>query len=171
MSVYFLMGPSSFCNVFPFPVGKAQLIGNWCENRWGAPSTIILLIIRQNYWCADAPCANRSGRPNTKKMVLAHCAWSALTIGGGGHWCANILAHWCTPRHYYWRTDPLCTPTLLVLEGDTSSDFSISCNKFHIAYRRTEHFGAPCLFSSQSPINWAIQTGNGNTLRKRRRQH
>ncbi len=158
MSVYFLMGPSSFCNVFPFPVGKTQLIGDWYENRWGAPSTIILLIICQYYWRTDAPCANRSGRPNMKKIVLAHCAWSALTTGGGG-------------RHYYWRTDPPCTPTLLVLEGDTSSDFSISCNKFHIAYWRTEHFGAPCLFSSQSPINWALQTGNGNTLRKRRRQH
>ena len=37
--------------------------------------------------------------------------------------------------------------------------------------RRAEHFGAPRLFSSQSPINWALQTGNGNTLKKRRRQH
>jgi hypothetical protein len=69
----------------------------------------------------------------------------------------------------YWRTDPPCTPTRLVLERDTSSYFSISCNKFHIAYWRTEHFGAPCLFSSQSPINWALQTGNGNTLQKTRR--
>jgi hypothetical protein len=28
--------------------------------------------------------------------------------------------------------------------------------------RRTEHFSAPRLFSSRSPINWALQTGNGN---------
>jgi hypothetical protein len=38
-------------------------------------------------------------------------------------------------------------------------------NKFHIAYWRTEHFGVACLFSSQLPINWALQTGNGNTLK------
>jgi hypothetical protein len=74
--------------------------------------------------------------------------------------CANILA----------LRGPPARP-LLVLERDKSLDFSISCNKFHIAYWRTEHFGAPCLFSSQSPINWALQTGNGNTLRKRRWQH
>ncbi len=65
----------------------------------------------------------------------------------------GALAHRCTPRHYYWRTDPPCTPTQLVSERDTPSDFSISCNKFHIAYWRTENFSAPCLFSSQSPIN------------------
>jgi hypothetical protein len=37
--------------------------------------------------------------------------------------------------------------------------------------RRTKQFGAPHLFSSQSPINSALQTGNGNTLKKRRRQN
>ena len=31
--------------------------------------------------------------------------------------------------------------------------------------------GAPRLFSYQSPINCALQTGNGNTLRRRRRQY
>ncbi len=41
----------------------------------------------------------------------------------------------------------------------------------HVSKRRTEQFGAPRLFSYQSPINWALQTGNGNTLQKRRRQH
>jgi hypothetical protein len=37
--------------------------------------------------------------------------------------------------------------------------------------RRTEQFGALRLFSSQSPINLALQIGNGNTLKKRRRPH
>jgi hypothetical protein len=171
MSVYFLMGPLSFLQRISVSFGKAQLIGDWYENRRGALSTIILLIIRQYYWRTDAPCANRSGGPNTKKILLAHCARSALPIGGGGHRCANILAHRCTPRHYFWRTDPHCTPTLLMLERNTPSVFSISCNKFHIAYWWTKHFGAPCLFSSQLPVNRALQTGNGNTLRKRRRQH
>ncbi len=150
------MGPLSFCNIFPFPVGKAQLIGHWYENRWGAPITIILLIIRQYYWRTDAPCANRSGGPNMKKFLLAHCAWSPLPIGGEGHWCANILAH----------RSALHAHTTSVRKGYTS-DFSISFT----AYWRTKHFGAPCLFSSQSPIYCALQTGNRNTLRKRRRQH
>ena len=34
--------------------------------------------------------ADRTG----KKILLAHCAWSALPIGGGGHRCAK-----------YWRTE------------------------------------------------------------------
>ncbi len=76
------------------------------------------------------PCASKSNRPNRKKILLAHCAWSPLPISGGGHRCANILAHRCTPRHYYWRTDPPCTPTLLVLERDIPSDFSISCTLY-----------------------------------------
>jgi hypothetical protein len=36
---------------------------------------------------------------------------------------------------------------------------------------RTEHFGALHLFSWQSPNNWALHTGNGNMLKKRRRLH
>ena len=75
------------------PVCKAQLIGDWYENRQGARNTIILLIIRQYYWRTDVPCANSNGEPNTKQKLLAHCVWSALPIGGGGHQCANILAH------------------------------------------------------------------------------
>jgi hypothetical protein len=43
----FLSSRRVFLNVFPFPVCKAQLIGDWYENRRGAPNTIIFLIIRQ----------------------------------------------------------------------------------------------------------------------------
>jgi hypothetical protein len=83
-----------FLNVFPFPVCKAQLLGDWYEHRRGAPNTIIFPIIRQYYWRTNVPCANSNGGPNTKKKLLAHCVWSALPIGRGGHRCANILAHW-----------------------------------------------------------------------------
>ncbi len=63
-----------FCNVFPFPVYKAQLIGDWYENKGGAPNTSIFLIFRHSYWCTDAPCANRGGGPNTKiKIIGAPC--------------------------------------------------------------------------------------------------
>ena len=37
--------------------------------------------------------------------------------------------------------------------------------------KRTEQFGAPCLFTQLSPIHWALLTGNGNIWNKRRRQN
>jgi hypothetical protein len=43
----FRFSRSLFFNVFPFPVCKAQLIGDWHENGRGAPNTILLLILRQ----------------------------------------------------------------------------------------------------------------------------
>ncbi len=49
----FLWSSCLFCNIFPFPVCKAQLIGDWYENRWGARNTIIFLIMRQYYWRTD----------------------------------------------------------------------------------------------------------------------
>jgi hypothetical protein len=36
----FFMGPSSFLQRISFPVCKAQLIGDWYENRRGAQNTI-----------------------------------------------------------------------------------------------------------------------------------
>jgi hypothetical protein len=129
--LFFLWSRRLFCKVFPFPVCRAQFIGDWYENRRGAQSTIIFLTIRQYYWRTDAPCANSNGGPNTKKnpgniiwILLAHSVWSALPIGG----------------------------------GDIGAPISTS-------------FGAPHLFSYQSPIKWALQTGNRNTLKKRWRLH
>jgi hypothetical protein len=46
-----------------------------------------------------------AGGPNKKKILLAHCVWSALPIGGGGPRCANIWADRCPLRHYYWLTE------------------------------------------------------------------
>ena len=112
------MGPCLFCNVFPFPVGWAQLIGDWYENRQGAPNTIIFLIFRQYYWCTDAPCANRSGRRIRKKILLAHCAWSALPIGGGGHRGGlGAPIYWRTEAHLrqYIGTPMFPAPIVLVL--------------------------------------------------------
>ncbi len=99
-----------FCNVFLFPVGKAQLIGDWYENRRGAPNTIIFLIFRQYYWRTDAHCANRSGGPNTKKnywrtvpgeqCLLARGTSERQYIGPPRPPCANILALRCPLPHY-----------------------------------------------------------------------
>ncbi len=69
-----------------------------------------------------------------------------------GDICAPI---YCAPMHpaplLLAHRSTLHAHTTIVRNGYT--DFSISSNKFHIAYWRTKHFGAPCLFSSQSPIN------------------
>jgi hypothetical protein len=85
----FFYGP-----VVLFPVCKAQLIGDWYENRRSAPNTIIFLIIHQYYWRTDAPCANRSGGPNTKKQLLAnngqHCLLAERDIGAPIYWRTDV---------------------------------------------------------------------------------
>jgi hypothetical protein len=124
---FFLCSRLLFCNVFPFPGCKAKLIGDWFENRRGAGNTITFLIIRQYYWRTDTPCANREGRPNTKKKLLAE-----------GYIGAPI----------YWRTNVSCLRYRVPLHAHTTS-----VRKFK--KRRTEQFGAPRLFSYQSPINRA----------------
>jgi hypothetical protein len=87
-----------------YPVCKAQLIGDWYENRQGDRNTIILLIMRQYYWRTDAPCANSNGGPNTKKNYWRtvpgqHCLLAdgdigaPLTIGAPIHLASIVLAH------------------------------------------------------------------------------
>ena len=126
MSVSFLMGPSSFLQHISIPVGKAQLIGDWYENRRGAPSTIVLLIISHYYWRTDAPCANRSGGPRKKKFY-----WRTVP----GQHC--LLAEGDISAPIYWRTDPPCKLTLLVLEKGNIFRF------FNIMYSFTSPIGGP----------------------------
>ena len=83
-----------------------------------------------------------------------------LTVPGQYH----LLAEGYIGAPIYWRTDVPCLRYRVPLHAHTTS-----VRKFK--KRRTEQFGAPRLFSYQSPINRALQTGNGNTLHKRRRQH
>jgi hypothetical protein len=83
-----------------------------------------------------------------------HCLLAEGDIGAPIYWRSDS-----SPRHYYWRTDG----------GFTSN--MVGQNKRNKKKRRTKQFGAPHLFSSQSPINSALQTGNGNTLKKRQRPH
>jgi hypothetical protein len=154
-----------FCNVFPFPVCKAQLIGDWYENRRGAPNTIIFLIFRQYYWRIDTPCANRSGGPNKKKKII-------------GSLCLVSIAYWRRGTSVRQYIGGPMSPAPLLLADRTQKMYKML--GFWVGkarpYKknkksRTEQFGALRLFSSQSPINPALQTGNGNTLKKRRRPH
>ena len=98
--------------------------------------------------------ADRTGKKNPRNIIwilLAHSVWPALPIGGGGHRCANILAD---------RTQKIYRNIKILSRQDKKTK-----------KRRTEQFRALRLFSSQSPINLALQTGNGNTLQKRQRAH
>ncbi len=95
-------------------------------------------------------------------IVLAHCAWSALPIGGVAHRFprANILAH---------RTQKIYRMVRILSRQGKATNGSFGA--FFMPYeknkkRQTEQFGALRLFSSQSPVNLALQTGNGNTLKK-----
>jgi hypothetical protein len=90
----FLWARRLFFDVFPFPVCKAELIGDWYENKRGAPNTINFLIMRQYYWRTDAPCANRNGGPNRKKNY-----WRTMS----GQQC--LLAEGDIGAPIYWRTD------------------------------------------------------------------
>jgi hypothetical protein len=105
----FLWSRCLFWNIYPFPVCKTQLIGNWYENWRGAPNTIIFLIIRQHYWRTDATCANSKGGLNSKKnprnIIGAPCLvriayWQRGTsvrqyIGAPIHPALIVLAHQC----------------------------------------------------------------------------
>ncbi len=70
-------------------------------------------------------------------------------------------------------TNNRCNKLFIFCGRPTEEQFSFShlllaerTNNF-FKKRRTKHFGAPCLFSHRSPINWALQKGNGNTSSKR----
>jgi hypothetical protein len=80
-----------------FPVCKALLIGDWYENKGGAPNTSFFLIFRHSYWRTDAPCANRGGGPNTKKKI-----YGALCLVSIAYWRRGILvcqySHWLKVR-------------------------------------------------------------------------
>ncbi len=91
----------------------------------------------------------------------------------GGHRCANILAHRCAPPPIGNADQAQCANNfffmfdrpLLLAQGASVR------KQYWRIMRNMIVFRAPRLFSYQSPIDWALQTGNGNTLQKRRQLH
>ncbi len=73
---------------------------------------------------------------------------------------------WCTKSNHESKTKKLLLGhhvwSALPISGEGHR-----CANIHIGLQ----FGAPRLFSCQSPINWSLQNGKGNTLEKRWRQH
>jgi hypothetical protein len=99
---------------------------------------------------------NRRGTPNSFKFILLYVR-CAISNGAGGICAPKIFKlsfadfFSCSVRHYYWRRVHRCANIL----ADYKEDDCVRC-------------ASP---SYQSPINCALQTGNGNTLKKRRWLH
>jgi hypothetical protein len=99
---------------------------------------------------------------------------------GAQHVQHCLLAEGDIGAPIYWRTDAPPATLLAHRSQYEGTDTLGIINKFYIAYWRTEHKKskkeADRTFRCASPIftpiaSWALQTGNGNTLKKRRRQH
>jgi hypothetical protein len=76
-----------FLDVFPFPVCKAQLLGDWYEYRRGAPNIIIFLIIRQYIGALMYPAPIVMADRTQKKII--------------GSLCLVSIAYWRTDTN--WR--------------------------------------------------------------------
>ncbi len=137
----------------------------------------MFLIFRHSYWRTDAPYANRGGGPNKKKNYWRTvpglcCLLAEGDIGAPIYWRTDPPVHRVDrvlgflssrlnldPNHLTcrWVCPPLCARgghTCLQERGWVGPQYWQTDKK----KRRTEHFAAPRLFSSQSPINWALQT-------------
>jgi hypothetical protein len=113
--LFFLWSRRPFCNVFPFPVCKALLKGDWYENRQGAQNTIIFLIICQYIGAPMPPApivmADRTGKKDYWLTVPGqHCLLAEGHIGA-----PIVVAPGTLVRQYigaggivapiYWRTN------------------------------------------------------------------
>ncbi len=77
-------------NVFPFPVSKAKLIGEFYNNRRSAANRcqpfaypFVSLKLRQYYWCCDSYSAYRQSAVNMKnprKSYYWRCEFAALRL-------------------------------------------------------------------------------------------
>ncbi len=141
-------------NIFPFPVTTAKLTGEFFNNRRSMANrcprfaySFVSFMLRQYYWSCDSYCASRRSAANKKKSAKTfnwHCEFVVL--------CP--LA---------WRR----RPTL---------PFSAGCNVTPITFLYSANtVGATslialCLFIQNSPITWAVLTGNGNMVKTRWRR-
>ncbi len=141
-------------NIFPFPVTTAKLIGEFYNNRRSAADrcprfaySFVSFMLHQYYWSCDSYCVSRRSAANNKK--------SAKTF----NWCCEFVA--------------LC---LLARRRHHASPLSAGCNVAPITFLYSANtVGATLLlalhlFIQNSPITWAVLTGNGNMGKTRWRQ-
>jgi len=99
------------------------------------PLTYNLPILRRT----DVPCVNSNGVPNTKKIY-----WRTVS----GKHC--LLAEGDISAPIYWRTD---APRAITIGGPMVSHLLLAERTEELKNKRwTKQFGAPRLFSSQSPF-------------------
>ncbi len=77
-------------NVFPFPVSKAKLIGEFYNNTRSAANRcprfaypFVFLMLRQYYWRCDSSSANRRSAANIKNLRKSYywrCEFAALRL-------------------------------------------------------------------------------------------
>jgi hypothetical protein len=138
-------------NIFPFPVTTAKLIGELCNNRrsaaHGCPRfaySFVLLILRQYYWRCDSCAANRRSAANNKKSA----------------------------KSTYWRCE-CASLRLKARRARTASPKSAGRNAAPLfRLNSVNTIGATSLvtlylFFQNSPITWAVLTGNGNMAKPR----
>jgi hypothetical protein len=141
----FLWSRRIFCNVFPYSVCKAQLIGDWYETK-GARNTTSLLIIRQFYWRTDVPCANSTGGRNTKKKIVGSLCLVRIASWRRGTSVRQYIGAQIHPAH--WKENNL----------HVTYAGGVEAYILHVSKRRTEQFGAPRLYIRCRKDDGSIKT-------------
>jgi hypothetical protein len=108
----FLRSRRLFCNVFPYPVSKAQLIGDWYENRQGGPNCSVRLFETCRMYASTPPALLTCRMFLFQRAnILAHRC-PPPPIGNGDQARAPIFFFSCSVCHYYWRRGHRCTNSI-----------------------------------------------------------
>ncbi len=150
----FLLRHRLALNIFPFPVTTVKLLGEFYNNRRSAANrcprfaySFVSFMLPQYYWSCNSYCASRRSAANKKK--------SAKTF----NWRCEFVAF-----------------RLLALRRRPASPLSAACNVSPITFLFSANtIGATSLialhlFIENSPITWAVLTGNGNMVKTRWRR-
>ncbi len=159
-------------------IGEARLT----QSSYYNPPILLVhrCTLRQYEWRTEHE--KKSAKHNWPTMLGQHCLLAEGDIGAPIYWrtdapCATTIGAPMPPapllmtRRTQKLTKLLGIATFSSYTTIVSYHLLASGTKIFFKKKRTEHFGVPCLFSYLSPINWALHRGNGNTLKKRRRQH
>ncbi len=131
----FLWSRRLFCNVFLYPVSKAQLIGDWYENRRGGPNCSVRLFETCRMYASTPP-------------ALLTCRLFLFQ-------CTNILAHWCPTPPIGNADQARCAnnffflfgPQLLLAQGTSVRQWYWRIISKMIVFCAPHHFHTNCLLT------------------------
>ncbi len=84
----FLCSRWFFFNIFPFPVCKAQLIGDWHENRWGGPKRSVRLFFNcPSMYCSTLVLAQEA---SVRQYIGAPMSPPPIGNADQAQWANNI---------------------------------------------------------------------------------